>query len=281
MSDLDRIVNAYDLGQIKRVAPMTNGKSGRAWRVETDASTVLVKTVADTARASLEFALTQAIQEEDRDVTPAILSTTEGHPFVMVDHQVYRVQNYWQQAATKPSLAATLACYRKIRVALDRFEYAWSTDDSQSLDRLWESQRASLAQNWPGIYEQLTPMITQLETIDRQQGTWVHGDLGRWNLLSLANEKVAIIDFGEARRGPRFLDFAALFDSFMPREKNAVKVYKDRFCDLAGIEEQDQHIFLATVQLWLVKGMLVAVEKAPEHVQNFWDRVQLVGNLSS
>ncbi|ARY91916.1 MULTISPECIES: phosphotransferase family protein [Lacticaseibacillus] len=279
MPDLDRIVNTYDLGQIRKVTQMTNGKSGRAWRVETDMATVLVKTVADVVRASLEFALTQAIQEEDRDVTPAILSTTEGHPFVTVDHQVYRVQNYWQQAATKPSLAATLACYRKIRVALDRFEYAWSPDNSHSLDRLWENQRVSLAQNWSGIYEQLTPMITQLETIDRQQETWVHGDLGRWNLLPLVNEKVAIIDFGETRRGPRFLDFAALFDSFMPRDKNAVKVYKDRFCDLAGIEEQDQRIFLTTVQLWLVKGMLVAVEKMPERVQGFWDRVQLVRKL--
>lgn len=281
MPDLDRIVNAYDLGQIIKVTPMTNGKSGRAWRVETDTATVLVKTVADVARASLEFALTQAIQAEDRDVTPALLSTTDGQPFVTMDHQVYRVQNYWEQAEMKLALAATLACYRNIRVALDRFEYPWSPDDSHSLDRLWESQRVSLVQNWPGIYEQLTPMITQLETIDRQQETWVHGDLGRCNLLPLANEKVAIIDFGEARRGPRFLDFAALFDSFMPRDVNAVKMYKDRFCELARIEKEDHRIFLATVQLWLVKGMLVAVEKAPEHVQNFGDQVQLVGNLSS
>ncbi|KRK12240.1 aminoglycoside phosphotransferase [Lacticaseibacillus zeae DSM 20178 = KCTC 3804] len=279
MPDLDRIVNAYGLGQIKKVTPMTNGKSGRAWRVETDMAMVLVKTVSDVARASLEFALTQAIQEEDRDVTPAILSTTDGQQFVTVDHQVYRVQSYWEQAAMKPSLTATLACYRKIRIVLDRFEYPCSPDDSHSLDRLWKSQRVSLVQNWPGIYEQLTPMIAQLEIIDRQQETWVHGDLGRWNLLPLANEKVAIIDFGEARRGPRFLDFAALFDSFMPREKNVVKVYRDRFCDLAGIEEHDRRIFLETVQLWLAKGMLVAVEKAPEHVQDFWDQVQLVRKL--
>ncbi|QVI33837.1 aminoglycoside phosphotransferase [Lacticaseibacillus chiayiensis] len=279
MPDLDRIVNAYDLGQIRKITQMTNGKSGRAWRVETDMATVLVKTVADVARASLDFALTQAIQAEDRYLTPAILLTTDGQPFVTVDQQIYRVQNYWEQAAMKPSLTATLACYKKIRIVLDRFEYAWSPDDTHSLDQLWERQQASLAQNWPGIYEQLISMIRQLETIDRQQGTWVHGDLGRWNLLSLANEKVAIIDFGEARRGPRFLDFAALFDSFMPRDKNAVKVYKDRFCDLAGIEEQDQRIFLATVQLWLVKGMLVALEKAPENVQGFWDQVQLVRKL--
>ena len=279
MTDLDRIVNAYDLGQIRKVAPMTNGKSGRAWRVETDTATVLVKTVADVARASLEFALTQAIQQEDRDVTPAILSTKEGQPFVTVDHQVYRVQNYWEQAETKPSLAATLVCYRKIRVTLDRFEYAWSPDDSHSLDRLWERQQASLAQNWPSIYEQLTPMITQLETIDHQQEKWVHGDLGRWNLLPLTNEKVAIIDFGEAHRGPRFLDFAALFDSFMPQKRDETQIYRESFYHLAGIEENDRGIFLATVQLWLVKGMLVAVGKAPEHVQGFWDRVQLVRKL--
>lgn len=280
MTTLDRIVNAYDLGQIRKVTPMTNGKSSRAWRVETDMITVLVKTVGDVARASLEFALTQAIQKEDRYLTPAILLTIDRQPFVMGDHQVYRVQAYWKQSEMKPSLPATLACYRKIRVALDRFEYAWSPDDSQSLNQLWENQRVSLAQNWPGIYEQLTPMITQLKTIDRQQETWVHGDLGRWNLLSLANEKVAVIDFGETRRGPRFLDFAALFDSLMPRKKDAVQVYKDRFCDLAGIEEQDRCAFLATVQLWLVKGMLVAVTKMPEHVQSFWERLQLVRQLT-
>lgn len=280
MPDLDRIVNTYDLGQIKKVTPMTNGKSSRAWRVETDMATVLVKTIGDVARASLEFALTQEIQTEGRYLTPAILLTTDGRPFVTVDKQSYRVQNYWKQAEMKPSLAATLACYRKIRFALDRFEYAWLPDDSQSLDQLWRTQQTSLAQKWFDIHEQLAPMITQLEAIDRQQETWVHGDLGRWNLLPLANEKVAIIDFGEARHGPRFLDFAALFDSFMPRKKDAVQVYKDRFCDLAGIEEQDRCVFLATVQLWLVKGMLVAVTKMPEHVQSFWERLQLVRQLT-
>ena len=281
MAILDRIVNAYGLGTIKKVTAMTNGKSSHAWRVETDNRTVLVKTVASTDRASFEFALTQAIKEENKQLTPTILLTIKGQPFVTIDQQAYRVQEFWEQASIKPSFVATLESYRKIRAALDRFEYAWSPHDPHSLVQLWKSQQENFFKNWPSIYEQLASTIMQLERIERQQEIWIHGDLGRWNLLPLAKGRVAVIDFGEARLGPHFFDYAALFDGFMPEKEDALQAYKERFCHWAGITKRERAIFFATVQLWLVKGLLVAAEKMPEGVQNFWDRMQLVGDLSS
>lgn len=105
--------------------------------------------------------------------------------------------------------------------------------------------------------------------LDQAQEAWVHGDLGRWNLLTMTNKQVGVIDFGQARRGPRFLDFAALYHGFMLRQRVALSVYTERFCRLAGISEGDRLIFLATVRLWLLKGLLVAVDKAPDAIKFF------------
>ena len=115
--------------------------------------------------------------------------------------------------------------------------------------------------------------------LDQAQEAWVHGDLGRWNLLTMTNKQVGIIDFGQARRGPRFLDLAALYHGFMPRQGVALSVYTERFCHLAGISEADRPLFLATVRLWLVKGLLVGVEKEPTAVQELWSKIRLITGI--
>lgn len=240
-----------------------------AWRIETISGPVFVKTVPSTEQALLEFALTQAIQDVDSHLTPAILLTQTQQPFISVNRKIYQVQRFWEHQPSAPTLTAAISCYLKIRAGLDQFEYAWHPQDPQSLRQLWHTQRAKLQQTQPAIYAYLSTQIESLLLLDRSQEAWVHGDLGRWNLLTMTNKQVGVIDFGQARRGPRFLDFAALYHGFMPRQRVALSVYTERFCCLAGISEGDRLIFLATVRLWLVKGLLVAVDKAPDAIKVF------------
>ncbi|NVO89382.1 aminoglycoside phosphotransferase family protein [Lactobacillus rhamnosus] len=269
MDSLSSVLLAYNLGHVTKTIPMTNGKSSMAWRVETISRPVLVKTVPSTEQALLEFALTQAIQDVDSHLTPAILCTRAKQPFITMNRQIYQVQRFWEHQSSALTLAAALSCYLKIRKGLDQFEYDWQPQDPQPLQQLWQKQQAKLQQTQPAIYAHLVSQIESLLLLDQAQEAWVHGDLGRWNLLTMTNKQVGIIDFGQARRGPRFLDFAALYHGFMPRQGVALSAYTERFCHLAGISKVDRLIFLATVRLWLVKGLLVAVDKATDAIKVF------------
>ncbi|MDE3296837.1 phosphotransferase [Lacticaseibacillus rhamnosus] len=269
MDSLSNVLLAYNLGHITKTIPMTNGKSSKAWRVGTVSGSVLVKTVPSTAQALLEFALTQAIQDVDSRLTPAILCTRAKQPFITMNRQIYQVQRFWEHQPSAPTLTAALSCYLKIRKGLDQFEYDWQPQDPQPLQQLWQKQHANLQQTQPTIFAHLGTQMESLLLLDQAQEAWVHGDLGRWNLLTMTNKQVGVIDFGQTRRGPRFLDFAALYHGFMPRQRVALSVYTERFCRLAGISEGDRLIFLATVRLWLLKGLLVAIDKAPDAIKFF------------
>ena len=269
MDSLSSVLLAYNLGHVTKTIPMTNGKSSMAWRVESISRPVLVKTVPSTAQALLEFALTQAIQDVDSHLTPAILLTQAQQPFISVNRKIYQVQRFWEHHPSAPTLAAALSCYLKIRKGLDQFEYDWQPQDPQPLRQLWQKKHDKLQQTQPAIFVHLGTRIESLLLLDQAQEAWVHGDLGRWNLLTMTNKQVGVIDFGQARRGPRFLDFAALYHGFMLRQRVALSVYTERFCRLAGISEGDRLIFLATVRLWLVKGLLVAIDKAPDAIKFF------------
>ncbi|CDN23476.1 phosphotransferase [Lacticaseibacillus rhamnosus] len=269
MDSLSSVLLAYNLGHVTKTIPMTNGKSSKAWRVETISRPVLVKTVPSTEQALLEFALTQAIQDVDSHLTPAILLTQAQQPFISVNRKIYQVQRFWEHHPSAPTLAAALNCYLKIRKGLDQFDYDWQPQDPQPLQQLWQKQHAKLQQTQPTIYTHLVSQIELLLLLDSSQEAWVHGDLGRWNLLTMTNKQVGVIDFGQAHRGPRFLDFAALYHGFMPKQAVALSGYTEHFCRLAGISEGVRPLFLATVRLWLVKGLLVAVDKATDAIKVF------------
>lgn len=91
--------------------------------------------------------------------------------------------------------------------------------------------------------------------------------------------QVVVIDFGEARLGPKLLDFAALFQGFMPKNKQDPTAYLNEFLALSGIQITDRHLFLMTVQLWLVKGLLIVINEQASLAGVFQNAIELVSSL--
>lgn len=65
----------------------------------------------------------------------------------------------------------------------------------------------------PGMASAMARLARELENAlaDYPGGPVIHGDLGPWNLVQCEDGRLMVIDFGEARTGDPYFDYAALF----------------------------------------------------------------------
>ncbi|WP_335139449.1 aminoglycoside phosphotransferase family protein [Lacticaseibacillus paracasei] len=276
---IDSVAKAYSLGSVRHLQALHNGKTSMAWQVEATTGRYIVKTIQSQKQAVFEFAVSNAVSQRSLELTPEILLSIACQPFVVIEGQTYQVQAFLSGTERPPSLRETLKSYRQMRQVLDQFDYSFSPPDSMPLAVLWRAHREALSEKKPVLFHQIAAMVPELKRIDQSRDAWIHGDLGKWNLLVTNSGQVVVIDFGEARLGPKLLDFAALFQGFMPKNKQDLMAYLNEFLALSGIQITDRHLFLMTVQLWLVKGLLIVINEQASLAGVFQNAIELVSSL--
>lgn len=66
------------------------------------------------------------------------------------------------------------------------------------------------------LYKHVSKALETLLELDSQRDTWIpRGDLGSWNMLQRPDGSMSFIYFDEARAGPRYLDLAGIYSSFI------------------------------------------------------------------
>ena len=276
LTTLNCVALAYGLGSIKSAQLLNNGKTSTTWQVKTVSGQFIIKTTKSSDQADLEFAISNAVRKINSNLTPEILLSEENEPFFLIDYKFYQVQLFLEGTKIQPSLQGAVKSCRQMRIALDSFDNSFSSTDSNPLLALWFAKKDALLKQQPILFQQILTLLPELEHIDKAHEVWIHGDLGKWNLLVAETKRVAIIDFGESRRGPRFMDYAALFQGFMPDNPQDFPAYLNEFLALSGIPFTNCHDFLMTALLWLVKGLLIVIGEQASLADVFQNEIAFV-----
>ena len=91
--------------------------------------------------------------------------------------------------------------------------------------------------------------------------------------------QVVVIDFGEARFGRSCWTLRRCFKVLCRKIKQDLTAYLNEFLALSGIQITDRHLFLMTVQLWLVKGLLIVINEQASLAGVFQNAIELVSSL--
>lgn len=122
-------------------------------------------------------------------------------------------------------------------------------------------------------------METLLE-LDSKRDTWIHGDLGSWNMLQRLDGSMSFIDFDEARIGPRYLDLAAIYSSFIKYDNQSylqryTEIFLEQMC-----EDTNSTELLMTIKLWILKGMLMSTNTSNHAVKHFYYIYQFIDSFN-
>lgn len=124
---------------------------------------------------------------------------------------------------------------------------------------------------------------------DKQQ--LIHGDLGSWNLL-YGEQRIAVIDFGECRKGSIYFDIAAVVTSLMSsvKDRNSINEYIDLFIRVYSEYNVslDRDLLSKYFLLWFVRGILANIlegnyqkGKSEKAINYFTKQIRLFESINS
>ena len=262
----------FDLGRFKAACPMAPGTVAQVWRLETDISTYLVRTLRDQEQGEREWSIHRHLRKHGFSSMPAILV-----PCFQQAGRWYQIQEFCsgdRPSLERPGTVGRIAVMvTELMKAAEGCTAAMDVPDRFDLASVWSEFRL----NWPllelplpqGDADRWVERLSALTSSNRQL---IHGDLGLWNMLERKNE-IRVIDFGEARQGDPYFDLASalagLINHSSPenRKQNAAEflaMCRERMTlDMERLENQ--------VFLWVWRGLAQCVRE-PEAWKNMAQR---------
>ena len=122
----------------------------------------------------------------------------------------------------------------------------------------------------PGVAAAMANIARELAAAlaDWSEGPLIHGDLGPWNMLQCEDGRLVVIDFGEAKFGNPYFDYATLLGGVInhtPAERRAA-VCRDFLREL----DCDRGKLLEQLRRWAEQGVQYWQEKNKKMVARFY-----------
>ncbi|OWA33866.1 hypothetical protein B9G55_19975 [Saccharibacillus sp. O16] len=278
-------VDRYELGRLFAEVNLTSGRTSDARLLDTAQGKYILRRLSGRNQAQSEYRIAQALQGEG--ICPDILQTRGGQGWFESGKSLYNLQPFiastdepsrgWDYARLGSLTGRLHAGLRELTLAEqpDRF------DLQVTWRRVKEAQsQAFLADTMmERLHEAVEECVCLTQTEDPVDWTYIHGDLGKWNLV-VGQEGIHIIDFGEVRRGNPHLDLAALLTSTLDaRDKQtpqhllayveAYALHRDGFCSRTLAQQ---------IRLWNVRGAAALLdhvgykESSVEYVKRLLDQ---------
>lgn len=278
--DYKKIAKEFNIAQIESAKLLTNGKTACTYLIETiTGEKYILKSMESTRNAIFEYKLAQHLLMKNKHIVPEVLVTNYDVPFVQFKEDIFQLQTFIPSIDDKPPLNNVLSSYRLLQQSFKDFHNEFSMNNRFALATLWKENNVRLKMNFQSIYEEINPYISSLIQLDQREDEWIHGDLGHWNLLFTIEQSVCFIDFSEARKGPKYFDFAAIFASYLPKDLNQFDAYCDEFVKTYTSHGYVQELY-ETILLWYVKGILSLLDydlhKVNDSILYFYTVVQMI-----
>ncbi|QTD40189.1 aminoglycoside phosphotransferase family protein [Sporosarcina sp. Te-1] len=258
-----QISDAFPIGHVKSMSKMDRGNTADTYKIETDKGYFIAKTIATLNDAEFEYRLHHHFREKGIANTPMIQVTVDQEFAALIEGTYYQLQTYIVSTSSIPSTATWVRSIVQLLKAFSTFEIT----NHERLDRFslldeWNRSFESWRNYSEREYEWLAQRVDELHHFDNWKSTWIHGDLGSWNTLyNDVDDQLVFIDFGEARMGHPYFDFAALLTSFSPHPKHKMLFYQYVTTVLKEYEKYDcpdYETLYQFIRLWLVRGIVAA-----------------------
>lgn len=255
---LNSLAQQYELGAPIQTTPVDSGTAAQVWRLDTDRGAFLVRTLTGPEQGRREWAVTQHLLSRGFTRFPPIRTTPGGEPMTEREGQWYQVQQFLPGHRPNPAQPGTAAAMaqmvKELTEALSDCPPIENTDRFE-LGAAWQEARPL----WPLLMtpfsvEQAEAEIARCRAIPERDCRPIHGDLGPWNMLQNEDGSVSVIDFGEARMGDPYFDYASALAGAInhapPERREALcrEFLTELDCDRARLMEQ--------LRLWVWRGLV-------------------------
>lgn len=127
------------------------------------------------------------------------------------------------------------------------------------------------------LKDKLVNLVEECLAYKHDDNSYIHGDLGVWNMLFNGSD-IYLIDFGEVRRGNNHFDIAAVLTSTINLSQSNEELKENLKVFLSSYTEHfpdfDLDVLKENIKLWIVRGVLAILneygvnEKSQGYVMN-------------
>jgi len=209
-----------------------SGNTSNAFKITTGYDKWILRSLKNEVQGIIELKVSKDIHKQIPDIVAEIIYTKNNEPFVWHGGRLYNLQKYMEGHKVTPNLD----CHFQIGESIGRVhkflevcDCRHNQTDRFDIERLW----GKVKHKWQNLYNyspELVPDTDKMNSIINDfinhtsvKSNLIHGDLGVWNML-IKQQKVKIIDFGEARLGNFYFDLSAGITTAIREDSNDVEI---------------------------------------------------------
>lgn len=249
---------AYPIKSITQIETLDKGKTSEAKLIITTDKRYILRKMRDEKQAHTEYVISKKLAP--LNIAPKIMLTKQLETYIKYKGSLYNLQtyinhdnklniNYFELGKTVSLFHQKVKDIRNLKDQADRF----SLDEmiaKLSIDELYKNFT---------YHSDLAQLIEKSLNYNPEQNTYIHGDLGKWNIL-FKDEKSYIIDYGEVRKGNNHFDIAAVLDSTIDWKLSEGEILKAlhafRKGYLTHFNPFNWKTLKESIILWTVRGIL-------------------------
>ena len=196
----ERLSNDFAIYPVQELTEIGKGISSNAKLVVTLDRKYILRKVIDRKQAITEYKISKALSE--LNISSDILKCKRNQPFIEFEGEIYNIQTFIpnHQVENKIDYYNLGKVISLFHSEVQRIDGLFEQNDRFSLTNMWKQLKQRNDFDHFDLNRQLTVMVEQCLSYHHINNCYIHGDLGKWNLL-FDNKDIYIIDFGEVRRG--------------------------------------------------------------------------------
>lgn len=285
---IDNVISNYYIENISKIEAINKGNTSNAIYILSDNGEWILRKLKDKNQGISEYTISNILINDS--ICPEIITTKSNVGYSYYQGKYYNLQQYIKPDTMKNDietfkvLGRTLGIlHNKLKDNMDIVEQ----EDRFSLKELWKQCKnkcSNVEKHLDYLFSKTSDIesfIDEMCSAENVKTTFIHGDLGKWNLIN-ASKKIYIIDFGEARRGDNHFDIAAVLTSMMNFDFGNDFAYK---CLCTFYESYISYMnnfqwesLQKNIHLWILRGILALFLYSNDEV-NFIKRAKKMMDL--
>lgn len=279
----------YPIQPVIEIKNIKSGNSSDAKCIITADGKYILRKLKDTKQAIAEFKVSEALSA--LNISPTILLSNNQQPYINEKGSIYNLQTYIDSHKINNeeinfyNLGKTISHFHAETM---KIEGIYEQHDRFSLEGMRNQLLEIESFNEWEIRTELMTLVEQCLQYKHEINCYIHGDLGKWNLL-FNHQDMYIIDFGELRKGNNHFDVSAVISSTLEWSNGENKMiaslteFRDGYN--SNVDMFDWVVLKENLTLWFTRGIIALLiseginEKTSNYAEVILDRLQILNNI--